>query len=125
MKALVVVEAVEVAELQRLVALGEAGVAALAMKWEEEVAEEGDHLLQAVVVLVSRHLVGEVEEQEGQSFRSVPGLEAEVAAAFLQRQHSRLGRKNPLGVVAEDHLRVRAEAAVPKRCACPRKVGGH
>jgi hypothetical protein len=70
-------------------------------------------------------LVGEVEEREGQSFRSVPGLEVEVVAAFLQLQHSRLGRKNPLEVVVEDHLRVQAEEAVPKRCACPRKVEVH
>jgi hypothetical protein len=77
------------------------------------------------VVLVSRHLVGEVEEREGQSFRSVPGLEVEVVAAFLQLQHSRLGRKNPLEVVVEDHLRVQAEEAVLKRCACPRKVEVH
>ena len=81
MKALVVEEEVEVAELQRLVALVEAGVAALARKWEEEVAEEEGHLLQAVVALVSRCLVGEVEEQEGQNFHSVPGLEVEVVVA--------------------------------------------
>lgn len=125
MKALVVEEEVEVAELQRLVALVEAGVAALARKWEEEVAEEEGHLLQAVVALVSRCLVGEVEEQEGQSFHSVPGLEVEVVVAFLQLQHSRLGRKNPLEEVVEGHLRVQAEEAVPKRCACPRKAEVH
>ena len=125
MKALVVVGEEGVAALQRMVALAEVEVAGQAMKWEEEVAVEEDHLLQAVVVPVSQHLVGEVEEQEGQSFHSVPGLEVEVVAAFLQLQHSRLGRKNPLEEVVEGHLRVQAEEAVPKRCACPRKAEVH
>ena len=106
-------------------ALGVEVVVAQEMKWEEEVAEEEGHLLQAVVALVSRCLVGEVEEQEGQSFHSVPGLEVEVVVAFLQLQHSRLGRKNPLEEVVEGHLRVQAEEAVPKRCACPRKAEVH
>jgi hypothetical protein len=86
------------------------------------VAAEEDHPLQAAEVLVSRCLAGEVEGQGEQSFRSVLGLEVEVAAAFLQLQHSRLGRKNLLEVVVEDHLSVQVEEAVPKRCACPRKV---
>ena len=108
-----------------MVALAEVEAAGQAMKWEEEVAEEEDHLLRAVVVLVSQHLVGEVEEQEEQSFRSVLGLEVEVAAAFLQLQHSRLGMRNPLEEVAEDHPNVQAEEEVPKKCACPRKVEVH
>ena len=121
MKALVVEEEVEVAELQRLVALVEAGVAALARKWEEEVAEEEGHLLQAVVALVSRCLVGEVEEQEGQSFHSVPGLEVEVVVAFLQLQRSQLGRKNPLEVVEVDHLNEQAAVVGLTERVCPRK----
>jgi len=125
MKALVVVGEEGVAALQRMVALAEVEVAGQAMKWEEEVAVEEDHLLQAVVVPVSQHLVGEVEEREEQSFRSVLGLEVEVAAAFLQLQHSRLGRKNPLGEVVEDRPNVQAEEEVRKRCACPRKVEVH
>jgi hypothetical protein len=100
-------------------------VAGQARKWEGEVAEEEDHLLQAVVGLVSQHLVGEVEERGEQSFRPVQEPVAEVAAAFLQLQHSRPGRKNPLEGVVEDHPSVQAEEAVPKRCACPRKVEVH
>jgi hypothetical protein len=112
-------------EVAALARKWEEEVAALARKWEEEVAEEEGHLLQAVVALVSRCLVGEVEEQEVQSFHSVPGLEVEVVAAFLLLQHSRLGRKNPLEEVVEGHLRVQVEEAVPKRCACPRKAEVH
>jgi hypothetical protein len=102
-----------------------AEVAGQARKWEEEVAEEEGRLLQVVAVLVSQHLVGEAEEREEQSFRSVQELEVEVAAAFLQLQHSRLDRKNPLEEVVEDRPSVQAEEAVPKRCACPRKVEVH
>lgn len=122
MKALAVVVVEEVAELQRLVALVEGVVAGQVKRLGGGVVGEEDHLLQAAVARVSRRLVGEVEEQGGQSSHLVLGLEVEVAAAFLQLQHSRLGRKNLLEVVVEDHLSVQVEEAVPKRCACPRKV---
>jgi hypothetical protein len=93
-----------------------------ARKWEEGVA---GHLLQVVAVLVSQHLVGEVEERGEQSSHPVQELEVEVAAAFLQLQHSRPGRKSPLGEVVEDRPNVQAEGEVRKRCACPRKVEVH
>jgi len=125
MKALVVVGEVEVAELQKMVAWAEVEVAGQAKKWEEEVAEEEGRLLQAVVVLVSQHLVGEVEEREEQSFRPAQELEGEEVAAFLQLQHSRPGKKNPLEEAVEDHLNVQAEEVVRKRYACPRKVEVH
>lgn len=114
--------AVEVAELQRMAALVEAEVAGQGMKWEEELAVEEVHLIQAAVVLVLRCLAGEVEEQGEQSFRSVPGLEVEVVAAFLQLQHLRLGRRSPSEGAAEDHLSVQAEEAALKERACPRKA---
>jgi hypothetical protein len=77
------------------------------------------------VVLVSQHLVGEVEEREEQSFRPAQELEGEEVAAFLQLQHSRLGRKSPSEEAVEVHPNVQAEEEVPKRYACLRKVEVH
>lgn len=125
MKALVVVAEEGVAELQKMVAWAEVEVAGQAKKWEEEVAEEEGRLLQAVVVLVSQHLVGEVEEQEERSCRPVQELEVEEVAAFLQLQHSRPGRKSPSEEAVEVHPNVQAEEEVPKRYACLRKVEVH
>ena len=127
--ALVVEEAEEAELLKRMAASVEAEVAGQAMKWEEEAAGEEDHLLQAVVALVFLRLgVGE-EVPEEQSFRSVPGLEVEVVAAFLQLQHSILGTTNllevPLEGAAEDRPSVQVEEAVLKECVCPRKVVVH
>jgi hypothetical protein len=95
-------------------------VAGQAKKWEEKVAEEEGHLLQAVVVLASQHLVEEVEEQEERSCRPVQEFEVEEVAAFLQLQHSRPGKKNPSEEAVEVHPNVQAEEEVPKRYACLR-----
>jgi len=115
--------------LRRMVASVEVGVVGQAMRWEEEVAEEEDHLIQAAVALALLCLGEEEEARVELSFRWVPELGAEVAAAFLQLQHSRPGRKSllesPLEEAAEDHLNERVEEVVLKRYACPRKVVEH
>ena len=66
----------------------------------EEVAEEGDRLLQEVAAQALMRWVAKEVVQAGQRFRE----EAEVVA-FLQQPRSQLGRKNPLEEVEAGHPR--------------------
>ena len=86
----------------------------------EEVAEEGDRLLLEVAALVLMRWVAEEVVQAGQHFREEVGVEA-----FLQQQHSKLGRKNPLEVVEAGHLNEQAAVVGLREGVCPRKEAGH
>jgi hypothetical protein len=109
-----VVEGVELLTLK--VALVEVVAAEQEKKWEGEVAEEGDRLLQERAVRVLRRLV-EVEVGRVR-------VEEEVAA-FLRQQDSRLGKMNPSVAEEEGRQNEQAVEVGLKICACPRKEVEH
>ena len=86
----------------------------------EEVAEEGDRLLQEVAAQAVMRWVAKEVVPAGQRFREEAGV-----VAFLQQQHSQLGRKNPVEEVEAGHLREQAAAVGLKEGVCPRKGAGH
>ena len=98
------------------VASGVEGAVGQEKQLAEEVAEEEDRLLQEVVVQVLTRWVAKEVVQAGQHFR-----EEVVEEAFLQQQHSKLGRKNPLEEVEAGHLNEQAAVVGPREGVCPRK----
>lgn len=86
----------------------------------EEVAEEGDRLLQEVAAQVVMRWVAKEVVQAGQRFREEAGV-----VAFLQQQRSQLDRKNRVEEVEAGHPREQAAAVGLKEGACPRKGAGH
>jgi len=109
------VVAEEVAGLLLTVALGVEEVASQGKQLVEEVAEEERSLQEVAAQVLTRWAAKEVV-QAGQRFHE----EVEVVA-FLQQQHSQLGRKNPVEVVEVGHPNEQAAVVGPKEGVCPRK----
>ena len=86
----------------------------------EEVAEEGDRLLQEGAAQVVMRWVAREVVQAVQRFREEAGV-----VAFLQQQRSQLGRKNRVEEAEAGHLREQAAAVGLKEGVCPRKGVGH